>query len=226
MRKSILILVVLIVAAFSASWFWLAPGAPMTPPEISNYLERLESGMVMDDPEKSEFLSRLRHWAEGDDGQPVHMINLIRFRDPMQPVPGYPEFTGTAEEANAYYEQEVTPLLAARGIYPVLASSPQGLDAEDGELTNLMEFNPELDRWDRVMLVRYPSRRAFLDLLTDPTYMKLMPFKTEAIDLLLVPLDKHFGLLDPRWIIALVGIALLLGMAALNTKNISNRRAA
>jgi hypothetical protein len=170
--------------------------------------------MVMEDPEKTEFLSRLRQWAEGDDGRPVHMVNLIRFRNPMPPVPGHPGFKGTAQEANAYYEGEVAPLLFSLGIYPVLASSPQGLDAGGGELTNLMGFTPELDRWDRVMLVRYPSRRAFLDLLTDPAYMAVMPFKTEAIDLVLVPLNKHYGVPDPRWMVGLAGLGLLLGMAA------------
>ena len=213
-RRNSIILAVLMLGLFAAVWFWLAPGSRMTPREISDYLEQLESGMVMEDPEKIEFLSRLRHWAEGDDGRPVHMVNLIRFRNPMSPVPGHPEFKGTAEEANAYYEGEIVPLLIARGIYPVVALSPQRLDARGGELTNLMGFASELDRWNRVMLVRYPSRRAFLDLLTDPTYMAVMPFKTEAIDLVLVPLNKHYGVPDPRWMVGLAGLGLLLGILA------------
>ena len=211
--RSRFILALFMLGLYAVLWLWLSPGTRLSGNEIENYLDRMETGLQMEVTEKREFLARLRRWAEADDGAPVHMLNLIRFRDSMSAVPGHPEFTGTAQEANAHYEQVVLPLLARRGIYPVFASTPQGMGG--GLESNLLGFEPELDFWDRVILVRYPSRRAFLDLASDQAYMTVAPYKLGAIDLGFVPLDKSYQLPDPRGIAALLGIALFLGIPAL-----------
>ena len=194
---------------------------------------RLRPVQVPDDPHefglracRSEFIERLRSWADEDDGRPVHMLNLIRFHDGRPQVPGHPGFDGTAEEANAHYERAILPHLAARGIYPVFASTPQGVATANGRMTNLLGYESELEGWDRVMLVRYPSRRAFLDMASEEDYLAVVPFKIAAIDLGFVPLDKIYQLPDLRWIVALVGIALLLGVAALRNKTTEDRRTA
>jgi hypothetical protein len=205
----------LFVVLFTALWYWQSPGYRLTPGDIDQYLGRMEAGLQMEQREKDEFLTRLRQWAEHDDGKPVHMLNLIRFHDPMPPVPGHPEFKGSAEEANAHYERAIRPLLAARGVYPVFASTPHDLGPELENKSNLIGFSPAMDDWDRVMLVRYPNRRAFLDMASDPTYLKMAPFKLAAIDLGFVPLNKNYQLPDPRWIVALSWLVLFVGVPAL-----------
>jgi hypothetical protein len=199
-----------LLALVGAFWHWQAPGTKLTPGEIGTYLEKMEAGLPMPEAEKAEFLARLRSWGEADDGEPVHMLNLIRFHDQMPPVPGHPEFTGTAQEANAHYERVILPLLAARGIYPIFASVPQGAGADFGEETNLLGYQTELEGWDRVLLVRYPSRRAFLDMASDATYMTVVPYKLAAIDLGFVPLDKQYTVPNLRWIVAIMGIGIFL----------------
>jgi hypothetical protein len=208
-----LVFALFLLALIVAFWHWQAPGTKLAPGEIGTYLGRMATGLPMPAADKAEFLTRLRSWGDADDGKPVHMLNLIRFHDQMPPVPGHPEFTGTAEEANAHYERVIIPLLVARGIYPVFASAPQGLGQGVGaatKATNLLGFEAELEGWDRVMLVRYPSRRAFLDLASDSTYMTVVPYKLAAIDLGFVPLDKQYMLPDLRWITAIVGIGIFL----------------
>ena len=37
-----------------------------------------------------------------------------------------------------------------------------------------MVYRPDLDNWDRVIVVRYPGRRAFPDLVATPGYLKVM----------------------------------------------------
>jgi hypothetical protein len=224
-RKNVLLALVLL-ALFATVWYWQAPGSRLTAGETENYLGRMQAGLPMEEVEKREFIERLRRWSAEDDGRPVHMLNLIRFHDDRPQVPGHPEFDGTSEEANAHYEQVILPLLAARGIYPVFASSPQGVETDQGRMTNLLGYEPELEGWDRVMLVRYPNRRAFLDMASEQSYMSAVPFKLAAIDLGFVPLDKIYQLPDPRWIVALASLALLLGMAIRNNRKISDRRAA
>lgn len=200
----------ILVALVGAFWYWQSPGASLSSAEITDYLERLDASLPMEPVEKAEFIVRLRSWAEADDGQPVHMLNLIRFHDQMQGVPGHPQFSGSAEEANAYYEQVAMSMLAERGVYPVFMSSAQGLETDAGVVSNLLGFDKTLDGWDRIILVRYPSRRSFLDLATDPDYIAVVPFKLAAIDLGFVPLDKHFMVPDLRWVAALLALVVFL----------------
>jgi hypothetical protein len=208
-----LVLALLLAVVAGAFWYWQSPGVKLSSGELRTYLDRMETGLPMPATEKAEFIKRLRSWGEADDGQPVHMLNLIRFHDQMPPVPGHPEFTGTAEEANAHYERVILPLLAARGVYPIFASAPQGVGADPGDVTNLLGYENELEGWDRVMLVRYPNRRAFLDLASDPTYLTVVPYKLAAIDLGFVPLHKQYALPDPHWIVAFTGCVILLLIA-------------
>lgn len=202
------VLVIVLVILVGSVWYWQAPGSKLTPEEIETYLSQMEVGLPMPAVEKAEFIRRLRGWGHADDGKPVHMLNLIRFNEQMSSVPGHPEFTGTAEEANAYYEQAVLPLLAARGVYPIFASAPQGMGPEMGAKTNLLGYEEELGGWDRVLLVRYPTRRAFLDMASDSAYMTVVPYKLAAIDLGFIPLDKQYAIPDLRWLAAFLGLAI------------------
>ena len=38
-----------------------------------------------------------------------------------------------------------------------------------------MVYRPDLDNWDCVIVVRYPGRRTFPDLVASPGYLKVMP---------------------------------------------------
>lgn len=211
-------LALLLLVVVGSFWYWQAPGNKLSPVEIDSYLERMDADLPMPSAEKAEFLSRLKSWGEADDGQPVHMLNLIRFHQQMPPVPGHSEFSGTAEEANAHYEKVIVPLLVERGIYPVFASSAQGVETEAGNVSNLLGYDEALEGWDRILLVRYPSRRAFLDLASNPTYLTVVPYKLAAIDLGFVPLDKQYMMPDLRWLLALVAAGIFLGFVALQNR--------
>ena len=65
-----------------------------------------------------------------------------------------------------------------------------------------MGAGSEVDRADRVLLVRYPSRRAFLSLVCDPAYLQIAPYKFAALKLDLLPLEPETVIPDPRWLAA------------------------
>lgn len=91
--------------------------------------------------------TELHRFAAEDDGKPIVMLNLLRFR----PDGG--------RERYGEYIAVVGPLLARYGgelIY--VGDGLPALSAEDGQA------------WDMVALVRYPSRRAFTDMVADPDY--------------------------------------------------------
>jgi hypothetical protein len=150
------------------------------------------------------FTSRIRRWAEADDGKPVFMLNLIRFYPQLRTFAGAPEFKGTPEEANAYYEKSITSLWLSHAAYPIFAGAPQA--------KNLINIHPEKE-WGRVVVCRYPSRRAFLKLLSDPSYAPMEPYKFIALEIDLVPVSGDMLVPDLRLI---VGGSLLVLFLAVN----------
>jgi hypothetical protein len=76
---------------------------------------------------------------------------------------------------------------------------------------NIVGFEPALNDWSEVLIVRYRDRRAFLSLLADPTYVPVMPYKLMATQLNLVPNSGVAEIPDMRWIVG--GFLLLLFLA-------------
>jgi uncharacterized protein (DUF1330 family) len=105
--------------------------------------------------------------ARADEG-PVVMLNLLQFRP-----------DGGAERYGEY-GAAVTPILEELGARVVFsaAASPTLIGP------------PEAERWDLMMLVEYPSRQVFMDMVGSPEYQAIAHLRTEALDdSRLVPLD-------------------------------------
>jgi hypothetical protein len=166
-------------------------GGKLTEAEIDHYITNIEKLPL---PEKAvqAFIGRLRPWAEADDGKPVYMFNLIHFFPRLQPFPGAPEFKGTPEQANARYEKSLIWLWLSHASYPTFIGTPQA--------RNLINIQPER-AWDNMTVVRYPSRRMFLKLISHPTYAPLAPYKFIAVELDLVPVSSGTVVPDLRWLV-------------------------
>ena len=93
-------------------------------------------------------LEALGHAAAGDDG-PVVMLNLLRFAE------------GGAESYGRY-GVEVVRFLERAGGSILLALSPQQ-----------SVIGPEAAEWDLAIAVQYPSRAAFLAMISDPEYLAI-----------------------------------------------------
>ena len=87
---------------------------------------------------------------------PVVMLNLLRFKP-----------DGGAERY-AEYGAAAAPFLAEVGGEVIFAGRP-------GEL--LIGREP----WDLMLLVRYPSRRQFLAMVSDPEYLAVTHLREEAL---------------------------------------------
>ena len=100
------------------------------------------------------------------DRGPVVMVNLVRFRKRAA------DGDGTGWDAYLQYSAATMPLIKARGGTVLWAGNAEGAAFGD-EGTN---------RWDYVVLVRYPSRRAFLEMMTSPEYAKANVHREAAVD--------------------------------------------
>lgn len=192
---------------FAAFWAWQSPGSvrgALTPAEVDRYLSAVEK-LAFPPEEKPEVMKRLRAWALADDGKPFYMLNLMRYHEQVRRFAGAIDFAGTPQEANRRYEEAAIPLLADSGSYPVFASETRE--------KNLFEHQPALDDWERVLVMRYTSRRAFLDLLTHPDYAKVVAYKFMALQVLLLPMPGDLVVPDLRWPVgsALLAIFLAVG---------------
>ncbi len=100
----------------------------------------------------------LKRYLAEDPGGPVVMLNLLRFAE-----------NGGRERYDDYVEhfrRTATPF-GAEVLY--VGDGSTALVAEDGQA------------WDCVLLVRYPSRQAFSDMVRDPDYSAGSHLRTEAL---------------------------------------------
>ena len=171
---------------------WHSQGAgTLTQAEIDQYLASIEK-LPLPEKRVQEFTARLRPWAEADDGKPVYMFNLIHFFPQLQTFPGAPDFKGTPKQANARYEKSLIWLWLSHASYPTFIGVPQG--------RNLIDMPPERT-WENMTVVRYPSRRTFLKLISHPGYAPLAAYKFIAVELDLVPVSSGTIVTDLRWLV-------------------------
>lgn len=99
----------------------------------------------------------LKQFLQEDPGGPVVMLNLLRFRDGGQ-------------ETYEQYLRHFRPHAEARGAEVLhYGSGGTALVAEDGQA------------WDAVLLVRYPTRRSFTEMVADPAYQAGAHLRTDAL---------------------------------------------
>ena len=192
------------VAVFATMYLWQNPGlvtGKLSTTEIDQYLGQAGKQVPFPPGRKEPILKAVRAWAEADDGKAFYMLNVMRFYDAVKKIPGAPEFQGTPVEANAYYEAKATALLV-----PQAGSAPFMANTQGRNVISSDSDAPELDNWSRILLVRYPNRRAFLQLIADPRYAPLERFKAMALEFLLIPVPDVMVLPDPHTIL---GLALL-----------------
>ena len=98
---------------------------------------------------------------ENDKGEPIRMLNLLKFREFAQ----YSDGTDTGlsgAEAYQRYAAEVVPIIRKAGGEIVFSGQANTLVIGDGEL-----------EWDMVSIAEYPSVTAFLGMTSSDEYQKI-----------------------------------------------------
>jgi len=203
---------------FVAFWLWQTPGlirGKLSQAEIDAHLAAIERNLVAPASLKQQVIGDLRAWAERDDGKPVYMLNLMRYYTELHSFPGIGDFHGSPAESNAHYEDRVIPIALADGDYPIYAGDTQG--------KNLVGHDPGADDWNRILVMRYPSRRHFFRLLGNPAYGPLFPYKLAALELSLVPTTAQMVLPDLRVAFGAALLAIFLATGWLRAARAARR---
>ena len=158
--------------------FWYGgSGDPLSSDEIEDYLAIVEEKRAeRSDSEPAEgerdVSVKMREFMETDDGREFVMINLNVYRD----VPRYQDgrkTSGSAEEVEQEYARRILPNLLVRATHPLLMLEPAVSLGGTGEF--------ERQDWSRVNLVRYRSRRDFLDFILKTSWAEDSDHKWAAL---------------------------------------------
>ena len=178
-------------------WVWRKqePRRPLQVEEIERYLGVIEAHFPLPDgTERAKLLARLRHFAEHDDGRDIYMTNLLRNHAQMASGPAAAgSFAGSPEAANVIYEANTRPILMTSGAFPIFAGTVAGPNVVGSS-------DPADDNWSRVLVVHYPSRRHFFELLTNRRYLEKADFKSYAMYVALVPCQRQLVVPDFRFL--------------------------
>lgn len=114
------------------------------------------------------------------------MLNLLRFRDQAD-YSSYPDLAPAApisgRDAYDIYARHTLPFLLEAG-------GRVGLLGEGGHYL----IGPADDRWDRVMIVEYPSVEAFLGMASNDDYLAGIGHRSAALeDSRLLPIEVGGG---------------------------------
>lgn len=99
-----------------------------------------------------------------DDGQPIFMINLLKFHDKAQYKESDPEHGEAISGEEAYNRY-------GKGLEALTSDPKIGLSiVYAGSVQRFLICGDE--DWDRVLVVRYPSRQHMLTMMRDPRYQE------------------------------------------------------
>ena len=114
---------------------------------------KFENKVMPNDDQMEEFL-------ETGNDEPIYMVNLLKFKDKAE-YPDKRETDLSGREAYASYSEEVQHHLARVGAKAIFGADVKRLML--GEVEEL---------WDSVAIATYPNRKAMLDMISDPDYIK------------------------------------------------------
>ena len=99
----------------------------------------------------------LRALASNPDEDKVVMLNLLKFKG--------------KEGAKSYdrYAENASKILEERGARVIYAAKATELVVGD-------------ETWDAVLLVEYPSRKVFVDMVNDPEYLKVQVDREQGLE--------------------------------------------
>lgn len=132
------------------------------------------------DPDNKRFSEAMNAFPEG---VPLVMVNLLKFRENALYPEGFKAAPCTGRKAYQRY--------SAVAVNKVLEVGGQPLWM--GECGPSL-IGPADESWDEIILVKYPSMAAFLEMISMPDYQAVLVHRTAALeDSRLIPTREMIG---------------------------------
>ena len=179
-------------------------GGKLDKEEIEFFLEKFEENTSANSADPETYNSQknlIKRFMEEDTGRQFLMVNNIDMDDDPEDVEGA-EPGESAERLLDRYMEHMYAQLLKRACHPVFAGNAvhPSMDLVGIEGAEI---------WDRAALMRYKSRRAFMEVVTHPNMGSKHAFKVAAMEKTIAyPVETVLYLGDPRFLLALILIIL------------------
>ena len=190
--------------------FWYTDfGGPLSDEEVDQFIEVMTGNGL--DPERVDYYAQ---FLRNDTGRQFLMVNNIDMNENPPAVEGAPA-NADADTLMGLYMEHMIPELLKRACHPVLMGPAvypvidiSGI--EGGE------------QWTDAALFRYRSRRALMEIISNPAILGPHDFKLAALDKTIAyPMETDLYLGDAR---LLLGLILLAVTAMLDAFILSRRK--
>ncbi len=112
-------------------------------------------------PTKAQFDA----FINAPDAGPMVMVNLLKFKETVD------DGSMSGRQSYRRYSENVFPLLKEVGAKVVWAGN-----------VNHVFIGTNSDEWDYVLLVEYPSKAAFIKMISSESYMKVQQDRENALE--------------------------------------------
>ncbi len=141
------------VLTFLAALYWYTWSAsPLTEAEIDSYIAAIAAQDQV--PGHEHDLVSLKRFLAEDDGLPFYTVNLYKFHTRAD-YPSDADFEGSGRDAFDRFSNVMVRLLIARASHPIFGSDWVFAGGTG---------------WDRIVIVRYRSRRDIVDIFASPEF--------------------------------------------------------
>ena len=194
-----------LLVIYAGFFLWYTDiGGKLDKEEIEFFLEKLEERTSANSADPETYNSQkdlIKRFMEEDTGRQFLMVNNIDMNDDPEDVEGA-EPGESAERLLDRYMEHMYAQLIKRACHPVFAGNAvhPSMDLVGIEGAEI---------WDRAALMRYKSRRAFMEVVTHPNMGSKHAFKVAAMEKTIAyPVETVLYLGDPRFLLALILIIL------------------
>lgn len=152
--------IILIIISFLSFTF---SSAPMTKDEALDYLAQIKSHQHI--PGGRHNIKDVTDFFLSDDGKPFYTVNLYKYHD----TANYQQSTATnitGQDAYDKFSEIMIKLLLSNYAYPIFAS-------------DWLAFSDK--SWHRIVIVRYPNRRAMAEIFADERFSVASEHKWASI---------------------------------------------
>ena len=106
-----------------------------------------------------------------EDDAPIVMINLLRYREQARYPDGFAAEPCSGREAYGRYGAVAVQRIASVGGRLLWMGSVQAT-----------VIGPDAEHWDDAVLAEYPSRKKFIEMVSQPEYLAVAPHRTAALE--------------------------------------------
>ena len=175
--------------------FWYTDfGGPLTEQEIANFSKPLAQRMP---PDRLQYITQ---FMRNDTGRQFLMVNIIDNNENPPNVEGA-QPGESADQLMGRYMEHMYAQLSKRASHPVIAG-----EAVHGALDLVgVEDWETAQQWTTAAMMRYRSRRTFMEIITHPDTVDRHEFKIAARDKTIAyPVEMQLYVSDPRLLLGLI----------------------